>query len=48
MIKAKCSGCKGEYDLEYMIIQVDGVDVYCPSCDYENSAKLDAKDEASE
>jgi len=44
VIKTKCSGCCGEFDAEYMIIQ-DEETVYCPACDYENSAKLDAKDE---
>ena len=45
MIKQiECSGCKGEYDAKYMVVQ-DAKTIYCPLCDYENSAKLDAKDE---
>ena len=40
MIEVKCSGCGEEYDPEYMIIQDENT-VYCPVCDYENSAKLD-------
>ena len=44
MNKVKCIGCKGEYDEEDMTIQ-DANTVYCPFCDYENSAKQDAKDD---
>ena len=40
MIEVKCSGCGEKYDPEYMIIQDENT-VYCPVCDYENSAKLD-------
>ena len=40
MIKTKCSGCKDEYDAEYMIIQ-DEETIYCPVCDYAHSANLD-------
>ena len=42
MSKLKCDGCKGDYDAEDMIIQ-DMDTIYCLSCDYENSAKQDAK-----
>ena len=44
MSKLKCDGCKGDYDAEDMIIQ-DMENIYCLSCDYENSAKQDAKDD---
>lgn len=43
MIKVRCSGCSGEYDSRHMIIQSKDI-TYCRCCDYENSAKLDAKD----
>ena len=35
-----CSGCNGSYDKEDMVIESAEV-VYCLSCAYENSAKLD-------
>ncbi len=44
MSKAICNGCGGTFDTEDMIIQ-DVNTIYCLSCDYENSAKQDAKDE---
>ena len=38
--QVECTGCKGEFDAKYMVVQ-DAKTIYCPACDYENSAKLD-------
>lgn len=47
MDKVICSGCRGEFDQEDVVIQ-DANTIYCLSCDYENSAKQDAKDDEQE